>query len=168
MERNRFREVLAAVTLVTAGGFVAPSAWAALAGPSRAAVPIAASPSLTAPRQEPGDDEGDCLYPPSNRPKLTLFDPNKEYKRRDDVDFKGTARIQDCGIRDLTVSLYRSSSGDPRGAWTRISTTTTSAKGKFRMPQVRVTTTTFFRVTSDAGGGFVSADSNIVKIKIKN
>ena len=168
MQRNRFRVVLAAVTLVTAGGFVAPSAVAALSGPSSAAVPIAATPSRTAPRMESGDDEGDCFYPPSNRPKLTLFDPNKEYKKRADVDFKGTARIQDCGIRDLTVSLYRSTSGNPLGTWTPVSTTTTSSKGKFRFPQVRVTTTTFFRVTSDAGGGFVSADSNIVKIKIKN
>ena len=187
--RKRFQLVLVVALVLSGAGLVAPSALAAWGSPAPAATPF---------RADDGDEDDDderprvigrdnenhnasdngsgCFYPPTNRPKLNLFDPNRKLRVGEQFTLRGKASIAKCGISGLKVKLYWSRNGGQNNwqAFPDAVEATTTASGAFSYslsltfaspyPKDKI----FFRASTDGTQyGFVITNSNIVKVEKK-
>lgn len=179
LKRKSFRLVLVAAMILTGAGLVAPSALASLTAPSTvAAVPFRADDDQDSderPRIEGrehdnhmGLDNGKgCFYPPTNRPRINLYDPNRKIQAPTTLRLVGKATVAKCGITGLSLTLFSSRNGGQQN-WTQVGLpVTTAANGNFTFTGVPFERTTFYKVVSAEQYGFAASTSNIVKIEKK-
>lgn len=174
--RKSFRLVLVAALAFTGAGLVAPSALASWSGPApAAATPFRADDDDDGPPRVVGrdnenhnssDNGSGCFYPPTRRPRVNLYDPNRKFRVHTAITLVGKATMAKCGIAGLTLTLQSNPKGGERG-WVTIGSTTTAANGNFTFNGVLLERTTFFRVVSDPRYGFEASISNIVKVEKK-
>lgn len=160
---NRTKLVLssAAAALLVAVA-VAPAALGAL----RATPTPNNGPSVTTLTGHGGEHgqghHRECYYPPQRTPDLSLTGP-AHVRRNVDFSLQGRISVHDCGLSGRTVGLY--APGGKKGVFKLVDSARSDSNGNVSF-STHIKVTTDFVAISASGGGYTTAVSNVVTVRV--